>query len=640
MTFTWQFNTMRPTDKAREPIQGEFFATEATSNPGEALVREGIQNSLDARHNGETVTVRIRVSGDTASVARETVAPFLNGLDEHLRAPGNGLREIPGGDEKCPVLVFEDFGTTGLTGDTAEWKPQPGSKNHFYHFFRAEGRSDKGEKDIGRWGVGKQVFPRASNVNTVFGLTVRSSDKRKLLMGMAVLKSHDLNGTRYSPDGWLGSSFENGSHGPILPIEDLDFITKFCNVFDIRRGDSPGLSIVVPWCELDLTDENLVRAVVRGYFWPILRGQLVVDIESQQIVTRLDANSLEIEIRKIGNDLESEMSPLIELAKWASAFDANGFVQLNRSESSRAWQWSKTLLPAETVDNLRQRYERGEKIALRVPVTVREKNKSSRETYFDVFMLRDGSEQSGRPVFIREGIIVSDVRAPRTRGVRAIVNAEDGPIAAFLGDSENPAHTQWQHDGANFRGKYTSGKSDLEFVKRAVHEIVDILCEQDKKMDRTLLKDLFSVAAPQQEVECITREKKKHEEQGNAAEEPTPFEVPRRPRPFIIEHVERGFVVRNGDMNGGLVSSRLLIRAAYNVRRGNAFNKYHRADFDMAKHMNVQVNGAIILQQEENKLRVKIENKDFRIEVVGFDPNRDVRLEVRRQEDDNADSNS
>lgn len=179
--FRWHFNTMRPSDKAREPIQGEFFATNAIRNPGEALVREGIQNSLDAQQNGEKVIVRIRVSGADTAVARDDVAPFLNGLDEHLRAPGNGLRQIPGDEDNCPVLVFEDFGTTGLTGDPAEWKPQSGSMNHFYHFFRAEGCSDKGEKDIGRWGVGKQVFPRSSRVNTVFPRTVRSDDRKKLL---------------------------------------------------------------------------------------------------------------------------------------------------------------------------------------------------------------------------------------------------------------------------------------------------------------------------------------------------------------------------------------------------------------------------------------------------------------------------
>lgn len=194
MTYRWHFNTMRPGDNAREPIQGEFFATEAIDKPGEALVREGIQNSLDARRNGEKVIVRIRVSGTGGAVAREAVAPFLDGLDEHFKAPGNGLRDIPADNDDCPFLVFEDFGTTGLTGDSSEWKPATGSRNHFYYFFRAEGRSDKGEKDIGSWGIGKQVFLRAGRVNSLSGLTVREDDRKALLMGMAVLKTHDIDG--------------------------------------------------------------------------------------------------------------------------------------------------------------------------------------------------------------------------------------------------------------------------------------------------------------------------------------------------------------------------------------------------------------------------------------------------------------
>jgi hypothetical protein len=488
MTYSWRFDTMRPCQKAREPIQGEFFAADAISNPGEALVREGIQNSLDARRADGKVFVRIRVSGNDAAVPRSAVAPFLPGLDEHLKAPGNGLREIPDEHDNCPVLVFEDFGTTGLTGDPTEWKPAFGASNRFWHFFRADGRSDKGEKDIGRWGVGKQVFPRASRINSIFGLTVRSNDTKKLLMGMSVLKSHDVSGTRYTPDGWLGCPSENGDEDLVLPIEDAAFIDAFSQAFDVQRGDDPGLTIVVPWCDLDLTDENLVHAVLRGYFWPILRGRLEVIVETGSIETILDTSSMEREIRKIGNDLQRETLPLVELAKWANSLDESSFVRLSSPDTKRAWQWSKELFPEDSLIDLQNRYERGDRIAVRVPISVREKNQPPRESFFDVFLYRDGSEQSGRPVFIREGIIVPDVRAPRTRGVRSLVMAEDEPIAAFLGNSENPAHTQWQKDGDNFRGKYVSGTADLQFVIRTVHELLNIRgrreCDDSKSCGR------------------------------------------------------------------------------------------------------------------------------------------------------------
>lgn len=639
MTYSWYFNRMRPCDKAREPIQGEFFATEAISNPGEALVREGVQNSLDARRDGKKVLVRIRVGGTEGAVRRDQVVHFLQALDEHLKAPGNGLRDIPADDEDCPFLVFEDFGTTGLLGDPADYRPPVGSRNDFYLFFRAEGRSDKGEKDLGRWGVGKQVFPRASRINSIFGLTVRNDDKRKLLMGMAVLKSHDLNGTRYAADGWLGLSPQEEG-GLVMPIEERAFIDQFTKTFDIQRGDDPGLTIMVPWCDLDLTDENLVKAVLRGYFWPILRGQLEVIVETTSIKTILDALSLKEEIGKIGGNLEKEILPLIELAKWSGTLTEPDFTVLKKPDPSRGWQWSRDLFPEESLAVIRSRYEIGDKIAIRVPVDVREKGKQPRSSHFDIFLVRDGTEQSGRPVFIREGIIIPDVHSPWTRGVRSIFNAEDGPIAGFLGDSENPAHTQWQKDGSNFKGKYVSGATDLQFAIRGVHQIVNIICEQDRSMDRTLLSDLFSIPAEPEEEDSRTRDKKKSKEKGKEPEpEPPPPPKPPRVRPFIIDRIERGFVVRNGSADHETLPEGLLIRVAYQVRRGNPFKKYHPADFDLSERMNVEVSGATILEKKENSLRVTINEKDFRIEVTGFDPKRDVRVEVRQQEADHAGSN-
>jgi len=45
----WYFKPWQPGYSNREPVEGEFFATEGISDPGVALVREAVQNSLDAR---------------------------------------------------------------------------------------------------------------------------------------------------------------------------------------------------------------------------------------------------------------------------------------------------------------------------------------------------------------------------------------------------------------------------------------------------------------------------------------------------------------------------------------------------------------------------------------------------------------
>lgn len=99
-------------------------------------------------------------------------------------------------------------------------------------------------------------------------------------------------------------------------------------------------------------------------------------------------------------------------------------------------------------------------------------------------------------------------------------------------------------------------------------------------------------------------------------------------------------MVRNGDTDGSSPPKAILIRAAYHVRRGNPFKKYHPADFDFSQSMKMQLTGATVLEKKTNMLRVKIDSSDFRIEVTGFDPKRDVRVEVRGQEDDNAGSDA
>jgi hypothetical protein len=100
----WYFKPLRPGDTSREPIQSEFFSTEAISNSADALVREGIQNSLDARRNGQCVRVSIRISGPQQVVPVATLAPFLDGAWPHLEAKPNGLREPPGREEPCLFL--------------------------------------------------------------------------------------------------------------------------------------------------------------------------------------------------------------------------------------------------------------------------------------------------------------------------------------------------------------------------------------------------------------------------------------------------------------------------------------------------------------------------------------------------------
>ena len=156
----WYFRRKAPGEKIRNPIQGEFFATEAIEGPGEALVRESVQNSLDARAGNGPVSVRIRLATGPQALPGSDVADLFGPAWPHYGASGNGLHAAPRRGDPCPYLLIEDFGTRGLTGDPQQSDPDPapGSRNPFFLFFRAEGLSAKGGTDLGRWGIGKFVF--------------------------------------------------------------------------------------------------------------------------------------------------------------------------------------------------------------------------------------------------------------------------------------------------------------------------------------------------------------------------------------------------------------------------------------------------------------------------------------------------
>lgn len=491
MAIGWHFQPIAPGSTVREPIAGAFFAADAVSEPGEALVREGIQNSLDAALPGRRAYVRICLVTD--GIDRQEAGLYFAGVRTHYAADDNGLRkeDLPEETEAISALIFEDFETCGLQGDpAAPYPPKERGENNFFHFFRAEGRSDKEAGKRGSWGLGKDTFFRASRVNTVFGLTVRNDDNRRLLMGKTVLKSHWV-GEDYCHDGYFGVTVAGNS--TVLPIEDNAGVDRFRQVFGLERRNDAGLSIVVPWFDPEVTEQNLLQAVLKNYSYAILSGDLEVIVETAGIRTILDRDSLLDEARKFSE--HSEILATIELTQWAISDDADDSrLTLGMPTPTRGWSWNRNLFTDKLLKALDDKLKSGERIAVRVPIAVRKKDGSSNESYFDVYMVNENSSQRLRPVFIRDGIVISDIRAPFLRGIRALVVANDAPLSEFLRQAESPGHMIWQGD--QVKKDYTFGVGDLRFVVESVKRIRDLVAAEDKGEDRRLLADIFPVPGP------------------------------------------------------------------------------------------------------------------------------------------------
>ena len=616
MTTGWHFQPHPQGFTLREPIAGAFFASDAVSEPGEALVREGVQNSLDAALPDVKTSVRISLLMGSEGSDRQEVSPYFAGTSTHYEADYNGLRreDLPGENEACTVLIFEDFGTSGLQGDpAAPYPPKERSENNFFHFFRAEGLSDKDPGKRGSWGLGKDTFFRASRVNTVFGLTVRSDDGRHLLMGKTVLKSHWVDDDRCQ-DGYFGVRHDN--ENMVMPIEGYDDIEQFRQVFRLERRNDSGLSLIVPWFDPEITEHALLRAVFRNYSYAILSGDLDVIVETAGIETWLEKGNLLGEARKFAE--HADILPAIELAHWALSEGAEADRHtLAMTNPARGWRWEKSLFEGDLLKEVARKLQGQERIAIRVPVTVRKKSGQSLESYFDVYMVNENSNQRLRPVFIRDGIVISDVRSPFLRGIRALVVVNDAPISEFLRQSENPSHTIWQ--GEQVKKDYTSGVGDLRFVVESVRRICDLVAAEDKEEDRHLLADLFPVPGA-----------------GGNNGGPTPPIPPPPPTPrpsrFIINRAPGGFSVTSGAEPVPL-DSRAEIHVAYDVRRGSALSNYSTADFQLgAAPIQFQCEGAEIVEVGDNSMVARIDDPNgFRLTVTGFDSNRQIYVDVKER---------
>jgi hypothetical protein len=623
----------------RDPENEAFFTAEGLENLSEALVREGIQNSLDASasNNGpRNVHVKIRfVKHSTAGVSNylnEIFRPVLDNFSKGLNIEKDFIEENLG--DNGMSLVFEDFGTKGLTGDVTEVRIEPSRQNAFFSFFRAEGRSGKDGDRIGRWGIGKQVFPTSSQLHAIIGVSVRNETPEKVLMGSAVVRSHCVADQDYQPDAWFG--IRSDEQSAVMPLEDHDGVDYFCNVFGLDRRSQPGLSVVIPAVDPRIKVQDLINGVLKSFFWPILKGELSLSFVGPD-GDQVDINATTIS-EHVGH-LETKDAGIINCAVWAASIEPEKMIVLDGSEA-RVPKWTESrekLLSEEKIDQIRTELESTGRVGVRVPILVRVKaTEEETKAHFDVFLERTKDPES-KTVFLRDGIVITDVRSPSIAGSRSMVVASHEKIARLLGDSEGVNHTQWQKDSPKFHNIYIYGPDSITFVTRSAYEISRGVQGADSKGDPTLLRDYFSIPD-----ESGEKERARKEKPGSKPPQPIPPPPPPRKSWYTVKQDVRGggFVISPGDEESQKITVpfSLRIKLGYDVRSGNPIKKWSPADFEVNKDpicQNPDNKGIEIEAVDGNELTIKILSQDFTFGLQGFDKHRDLEVRVNKLTDNN-----
>ncbi len=593
-TPSWRFSPVLRGEKEQGVPQRDQFNNESIKLT-EAIVREAIQNSVDARlPKRDDVTVRFRTVELRGNDA-EYMNGILQALQPHLRAADwrahTEFRPV------VPTLVIEDFGTTGLTGSTTG--RDDGS---FYNFWRRTGISGKTGRALGRWGLGKTVFSAASEVGAFFGLTVREGETERLLMGECTLNPHEIDGNLVRAYGY----FAHHRDDVATPVSDPHSVEQFRRHLPLGRRLQSGLSIVVPYAG-SVTEEDILEAVVKNYYFPIAKGALTVGV-----------NDTEINPRTLGRIADRFLHSSVPLGFVREVSDRRGrptrVPDIEGSEPIGSKDPGQDYFSERDAAELAAKYDTGALVHVRFPIALHRLSHGETLTWIDVFLQRPSGNIRAFGIFVRGDMVVLDERRTPDGGYGAMIADEDD-IVAFLGDAENPAHTSWNERAEKLRMRWRWHAASLRAVRNAMRNLYRVVAPEEDTLDTDSLEVFFSVA----------------DSGGGRKRHSVGPAIGSVPQPWRIEPVRGGFrVAPRSPVEGRSDLKELTVRVAYDVPRGDAFARHEEFDFDLAASGQIRkvYEGAAPAFTGVNWVVLKVTSPRYSVRMEGFDPNRDLCVRV------------
>lgn len=640
---TWKFKPLAEDDTRENPTQSQFFTTDEVRTIANGLVREGIQNALD-EHLDKTQPVEIKI---TLSNSQNALNPsqynfYLQELIEHLQSTESGLRELPDfSSEKMDYLIFEDFNTKGLRGNPFESKDceiEDKTKPHnFYFFWRNIGITGKPEDKLGRWGIGKTVFPASSRINTFWGYTIQSDTKKDFFLGQSILRKHNLESNPqdwgYKPYGYYGTYLPDSFFA--RPIEDKVFIKDFKNTFQLKRADQSGLSVIIPFYKKEIKKDHLLFSIIEQYFYPILNNKLRVEIYINDETILITQDTIYEIIHIINNNDDDApvfnkeaLVALFDFTKWIIGLQDNNYISLNAPNVNNQPNWNEALWNGLEADELIKKFETDGRIAFKIPIKYHnkiEKYTHPKICWFKAYLERDEKLDKPEDHFIRENITIIDVKSLESPKVRGVVVIDDKDLSNLLGDSENPAHTQWQKDSQNFTYKYVHGDKCIQFVIRSLQRLYNRLQKPAEGLDRDILKNLFYT-----EDENIDKLPIKPDDDSgkDTTGDTVIIDTPINSSYIKIQKIPGGITIYSAN-NESFKPKHVEIKLAYMTTRGKPLNKYQQYDFELNKvPIQIEQRECQIIYCKKNIIAFDVDIPSFEMTIKGFDLKRDLFIKV------------
>ena len=571
----WKFKKYEDDDIQRDSSSDKFFKESVESD---SLIREFIQNSLDASDSSKAVKVLITEK----TLNKKTCNRFISGLQPHLLACN-----VQAEEQSIRFIVLEDFNTKGLIG------------NNKADFFYKDNITSK-TRGGGSHGIGKAVFYASSGIKTFFGYSIFGNNEA-VFLGRTVLKSHKINSDEYHPDGILNINVR----------ENADFIQKI-----FSRKSKRGLSVAIPCCNIQMTD--IEQSCLSQFYMPIINKKLKIGIGGKNIT---DTTLLEcmddlndINKTKVSLAMEYKTVPKIQIKKCTV------------KENS----WKKQKFPQLKKEDLETQ---NQFLFISCKIELPVINGSSEYGSATLLIKKEEDMQDRMIDCWRDSLLITSAlgysRKEKEHSVIFLIDS--GPLSELLRRLEDPGHTKWQTGGSlpdEVRNKYINIKELVKFIKKLPLEMIRQIKYQPIDQDSKFFVDYFPKAS------STGHPSGKEGEKGSGVGGSSGGDIDHSEPTFQDFHFRKhgkgaGFTLKLKNKENH--PDRVAVETAYGTNIGNAFKNYDERDFIFDENITITANNGKRISCEKNSVQYEIKNEKFSLTFEGFDPDKELKIDIRTE---------
>ena len=570
----WKFEQYNDTSTRQDSSSDKFF-NEAP--PSDSLIREFIQNSLDAVHNKQKP---VQVIINTKQIKKKTLKILFDDFKNHLESCGINVDDY--NQQNCVIL--EDFNTIGLEG--------PNKRK----FFQADNITDKTEGG-GSHGIGKAVFSSSSQLKAFLGYSLFKNNG-KVFQGRAILKTHKIGLDEFRPYG-------------DLEIPDKDYPSLIAELFS--RQQETGLSVAIPCCDINI--EDIEQSCLTQFYIPIINKKLEMEIGGKKITddTLLDyinkSDSTGIK-NKIELAMEYKTAPKKQVKKY----------------KIKEADWKDKKFPPLEKDILENQ---NQPIFIECDIKLPVKNGPA-EHGSAILLIKKKEEyiENQEIDCWRDNLLITSALgySQKEREYSAIMLIENNPLSQLLREFEDPGHRRWSTacPKDELKEKYSNIPKLVSFIKKIPLDLIRQLKHPPLDRDSKFFADYFPKISSSEPI-------RSKEEVGSGGKGASGEALNILPvfQDFIYNPHKNGDGFTLKLKNKESYPDKITVQTAYGTNKGNAFHNYDDRDFKFEKDIHIKTNQGSRISCENNRVEYSITDKNFVISFTGFDPNRELKIDVR-----------